>query len=40
VGERGIDSNTLEYRHRRAAENEEISLTGAVETILARLQSR
>lgn len=40
VGEHGIDSNTLEYRHRRAAENEEISLTGAVENILARLQSR
>ena len=30
VGERGLDSGRLEYRHRRAAENEEFDLNDAV----------
>ena len=33
VGERGIDNGTLEYRHRRAAESEDIPLQGAAEWI-------
>jgi len=40
VGERGIDSNTLEYRHRRAEDNEEIPLEGAAEWLLERLSAR
>jgi len=39
VGERGLDSNELEYRQRTAEENEPISLDGAVEEILARLSA-
>jgi len=39
VGERGIDSDTLEYRHRRSADSEEISLAGAAELIVGRLGS-
>jgi len=37
VGERGLDSGTLEYRHRLDAENSDIPLEGAVETILEKL---
>jgi prolyl-tRNA synthetase len=40
VGERGIDSNTLEYRHRLADENEEIPLQGAAATIMQRLAGK
>jgi prolyl-tRNA synthetase len=39
IGERGIDSGELEYRNRRADENESIPLATAVESILARLQT-
>lgn len=39
VGERGLDSNELEYRQRTAEENEPIPLDGAVEEILARLSA-
>ncbi|HLF30023.1 MAG TPA: proline--tRNA ligase [Xanthomonadales bacterium] len=37
IGERGIDSNELEYRYRTAAENEVIPLEGAADAILGRL---
>jgi prolyl-tRNA synthetase len=37
IGERGIDSNELEYRNRIAEENESIPLDTAVDAILGRL---
>ncbi|MGH8250343.1 MAG: proline--tRNA ligase [Steroidobacteraceae bacterium] len=37
VSERGIDSGKLEYRHRRAADNEEFPHAGASDWIRARL---
>jgi hypothetical protein len=37
IGERGIDSNELEYRSRHAEENESIPLAGAAQMILSRL---
>ena len=37
IGDRGIDSNTLEYRDRRAAANEDMPLIGALEFIKAKL---
>ena len=37
IGERGLDSGALEYRHRKDSENSEIPLEGAVEAILAKL---
>jgi prolyl-tRNA synthetase len=37
VAERGLDAGRLEYRHRRAADNEELPLEGAVGAIVARL---
>lgn len=37
IGERGIDSNELEYRYRTAEENESIPLDRAFECLLARL---
>ena len=36
VGERGLDAGTLEYRHRRAADSEELKLADAVATLKAR----
>ncbi len=36
VGERGLDAGTLEYRHRRATESEDMPLAGAVEFLRAR----
>ncbi len=38
IGERGLDSGALEYRHRKDTENSEIPLDGAVEAILKKLQ--
>jgi len=40
VGERGLDSGTLEYRYRTDAENSDIPLLGAVEAILEKLGAR
>ena len=37
VAERGLDAGRLEYRHRRASDNEDLPLEGAVAAILARL---
>ncbi len=37
IGERGLDIGMLEYRNRRAAENEEIPLDTVVQELLARL---
>ena len=37
VGERGLDTGTLEYRRRGAEQNEEIPWDGAVQAILERL---
>jgi prolyl-tRNA synthetase len=37
IGERGLDSGALEYRHRKDTENSEIPLDGAVEAILKKL---
>ena len=37
VGERGLDSGTLEYRYRKDTENSEIPLDGAVDAILEKL---
>jgi prolyl-tRNA synthetase len=37
VGERGLEAGRLEYRHRRATANEDITLDGAVEFIRSRL---
>ena len=37
IGERGLDSGALEYRHRQDSENSEIPLDGAVEAILKKL---
>jgi prolyl-tRNA synthetase len=39
VSERGLDAGRLEYRHRRASENEEIPMPQAVEFIAARLKA-
>jgi prolyl-tRNA synthetase len=36
VGERGLDAGTLEYRHRRATESEDMPLDGAVAFLQAR----
>jgi prolyl-tRNA synthetase len=36
VGERGLDSGTLEYRHRRAAENEELAHADVVTFLKSR----
>jgi len=36
VGERGLESGNLEYRHRRASESSEFPLIGAVSTILKK----
>ena len=38
IGERGLDSGALEYRHRKDTENSEIPLDGAVQAILKKLQ--
>jgi prolyl-tRNA synthetase len=40
IGERGLDSGALEYRHRRDSENSEIPLDGAVQAILEKLGKR
>jgi prolyl-tRNA synthetase len=37
VGERGIEAGKLEYRHRRASENEDLPLDGALDFVRARL---
>jgi len=37
VAERGLDAGRLEYRHRRASENEDLPLEGAAAAIRARL---
>ena len=37
VAERGLDAGRLEYRHRRAADNEDLPLEGAAAAVLARL---
>jgi prolyl-tRNA synthetase len=37
IGERGLDSGSLEYRHRNDSENSEIPLEGALEAILEKL---
>jgi prolyl-tRNA synthetase len=39
VAERGLDAGKLEYRHRRAAGNEDLPLDGAADAIRARLGS-
>ncbi|MBF8292545.1 MAG: proline--tRNA ligase, partial [Steroidobacteraceae bacterium] len=39
VSERGLDAGRLEYRHRRAIENEEIPMPQAVEFITTRLEA-
>ena len=36
IGERGLDSGALEYRHRRDSENSEIPLDGALDAILEK----
>jgi prolyl-tRNA synthetase len=38
VGERGLDTGRLEYRHRRASDNEDIPLAQALDFIRSRLQ--
>jgi prolyl-tRNA synthetase len=40
IAERGLDAGKLEYRHRRAADNEELPLEGAVAALCARLGGR
>jgi prolyl-tRNA synthetase len=40
IAERGLDAGRLEYRHRRAADNEDLPLAGAVDALRARLWSR
>jgi len=37
IGERGLDSGSLEYRYRTDPENSEIPLEGALEAILEKL---
>jgi prolyl-tRNA synthetase len=37
IGERGLDSGSLEYRHRKDTENSEIPLEGALDAILKKL---
>jgi prolyl-tRNA synthetase len=37
IGERGLDNGALEYRYRKASENSEIPLDGALEAILEKL---
>jgi prolyl-tRNA synthetase len=39
VAERGLDAGRLEYRHRRAAANEDWPLDAALETLLARIRA-
>jgi prolyl-tRNA synthetase len=36
VGERGLDAGTLEYRHRRATESEEMPLASPIEFLRSR----
>ena len=38
VGDRGLAQGTLEYRHRRAAESEDLPLDGAVQALLERVR--
>jgi len=38
VGERGLDAGTLEYRHRRATDNEDFPLANALEFIRSKLR--
>ena len=38
VAERGIEAGRLEYRHRRAAANEDWPLDGAVAQLVARIR--
>jgi prolyl-tRNA synthetase len=40
VGERGLESGNLEYRHRRASESSEFALTGAVATIRKKIEAK
>ncbi len=37
IAERGLDAGRLEYRHRRAADSEELPIEGAVQALCARL---
>ena len=37
IGDKGLDSEQLEYRNRAQADNEWLALEGIVETILDRL---
>jgi prolyl-tRNA synthetase len=37
IAERGLDAGRLEYRHRRAVDNEDLPLDGAAAAIIARL---
>jgi prolyl-tRNA synthetase len=39
VAERGLEAGKLEYRHRRAEQNEELPLDDALAAILGRLGS-
>jgi hypothetical protein len=39
VAERGLEAGKLEYRHRRASENEELPLETALAAVLGRLGS-
>jgi prolyl-tRNA synthetase len=39
IGERGLESGTVEYRHRRASDNEILPADGIVERLLAKLRS-
>ena len=37
IGERGLEAGKLEYRHRRAAANEDVPADGVLEFLRARL---
>jgi prolyl-tRNA synthetase len=40
VGERGLESGNLEYRHRRASESSEFALTGAIAAISKKIEAK
>jgi prolyl-tRNA synthetase len=37
IGERGLEAGKLEYRHRRATENEDVAADGVLDFLRARI---
>ena len=39
IGERGLDENTIEYKHRRAGDSENWPADGFVEALISKLKT-